>query len=243
MHASTGPVLSNEPHQLGHARDRRRRGAPDRGTRRFPAPMAGRNRTRADRGLEVVDHRWNVYSVVRDGGTIYIGGDFDTGGSAATGDGSPWIRAPSVALQPYPTVTGTVVTRGAGRERWLVPGWVFHGVAGAATQQSRPRGCQRESDGLEPSIRTAPIDALRGERGTIYVAGSFTHIGGQWASWRRRARCVQRRCHRLESEPGGVYALAVSGGTVYAGGTFGVAALDAAQRWRRLVLERERPGR
>src|SRR5437870_7482034 len=48
-----------------------------------------------------------VNSVVRDGGTVYIGGDFSQVGPA-TGAGVAIDASTGVAKQPYPKVTGTI---------------------------------------------------------------------------------------------------------------------------------------
>ncbi len=193
-----------------------------------------------------------VNSVVHYAGTIYIGGSFNhvqpITGSAVALDAST-----GAARQPYPEVIGpansvAVVTASVSA---VVPdgsgGWYIGGSFTSVRGQARRGLAQLDADGnvtsWNPDVN-GTVSALALSGGTIFAGGSFTSIGGQA---RNNIAALEAATGAATSwnpnasgpDPYGasVYALAVSGATVYVGGDFkyiggqprnSIAALDAA---------------
>ena len=177
----------------------------------------------------------SVNAVVRDGNTIYIGGDFTLVGPA-TGGGVPLSMASGGPVGPLPKVHESVsaaVPDGSG-------GWYIGGTFAAVGGLPRSNLAHILADGTVAAWDPSPnnlVDALAVSGGTVYAGGTFTSIGGQ----------ARNRIAALNATSGAatawdpdaswpVYALIVSGSTVYAGGSFSsiggqarkcIAALDA----------------
>jgi hypothetical protein len=177
----------------------------------------------------------SVSALVRDGGTIYIGGAFSQVGPA-TGGGLAIDASTGAAQQPYPKAAGgvfAVAPDGIG-------GWYLGGNFTAVRGQPRNGLAHLDAGGnltaWNPNAN-GTVRALAVSGGTVYVGGSFTSIGGQ----------PRNRIAAIDAATGSatawnpdassvVQALAVSGSTIYVGGwytTIGgqprsrIAALDA----------------
>jgi hypothetical protein len=199
---------------------------------------------------------WDPYSdssvsaLVLSGGTVYAGGRFMSIGGiprskmaaidATTGVVTSWSPSANFAVQALAVSGGTVYAGGQFTSITTIAGSVLRNriaaldtATGAATEWNPNANGQ--------------VLALAVSGGTVYAAGEFSSIGGQ-----------PRRIAALDAASGAatawnpnafapigspsayltsIYALAVSGGTVYAGGNFisvggqtrnYIAALDAA---------------
>jgi len=180
-----------------------------------------------------------VYTVVRDGGTIYIGGEFSQVGPVAPiGGGAPIDATTGAVLPELPKVAGSVfavVSDGAGG--WYIGG-SFTTVGGLprsnlahVTSYLSVSAWSPNADGI--------VRALAVSGPTVYVGGDFTSIGG---AARNHIAALDATTGAVTAwDPNatgfGVYALTVSGSTVYAGGGFTtvggqarnyIAALDAS---------------
>jgi trimeric autotransporter adhesin len=187
----------------------------------------------------------SVGAVVRDGGTIYIGGNFSQVG-LAVGGGVP-IDATSGVLPPsFPKVAGSVYAIAPdGSGGWYIGGkFTFvggmprlnlaHVVADLSVSDWNPSA----GGSLFPVPSPPPeVRALAVSGSTVYVGGTFTNSGGK----------ARNNIAALDAVTGAatdwnpnandvVMALAVGGSTVYAGGLFTsigneqrnrIAALDA----------------
>jgi hypothetical protein len=179
----------------------------------------------------------DVYSVVRSGGTVYVGGSFTQVGPA-TGGGVVFDAATGALQQPIPLVTGNVfaaVPDGSG-------GWYIGGAFTAVRGQARSNLARIDSNGNPTSWAVVgagnTVNALALSGGVLYVGGVFIDIGGQ--SRNKIAALDPNTGAVLSWNPnanGTVSALAVLGSTVYAAGAFttiggqarnDIAALDAS---------------
>ncbi len=204
-----------------------------------------------DTNLWVTDHP--VYAIVRDGGTIYTGGVFTqvhphptqvnptgAGGQprnriaaldAATGTATAWNPNANGGVYALAVSGNTVYVGGDFTE---IGGQARKGIAALDATTGAATAWNPDADGTVYSL------AVSG--GTVYVAGSFTRMGGQ----------ARNNIAALDATTGAatawdpnaqnsstiyVQALALSGGTVYAGGEFNsiggqprnnIAALDMA---------------
>jgi hypothetical protein len=180
-----------------------------------------------------------VNAVVRDGNTIYIGGGFTLVGPS-TGGGAALSMASGGPLNPLPRVHGSVsavVPDGSG-------GWYIGGTFTAVGGLPRSNLAHILGDGTvaawNPNANNL-IDALALSGSTVYAGGTFTSIGGQARNCIAALDATTGAATAWNPNAAGgyttaVYALAVGGGTVYAGGTFTsiggqarncIAALDA----------------
>jgi hypothetical protein len=169
-----------------------------------------------------------VHAVVRDGGTIYIGGDFTqvgrTTGSCAAIDAST-----GTPQGPYPGVTGkihAIAPDGNG-------GWYLGGSFTAVRGQPRNNLAQLDAGGnltaWDPDVRGPTGDpvvgvyALAVSGGTVFVGGWFFSIHGQGRNCLAAVDATTGAPASWTRYPNGVVnALAVSGSTIYAGGSFTV---------------------
>ena len=161
-----------------------------------------------------------VSAIVRDGGTVYIGGSFTyvgpnnpNGTALDAGTGAPDLRS----ARPNGTVNAAV-SDGAG-------GWYIGGVFTQVGGLVRNRIAQLDATGAVTSFdpnASSTVNALAVAGGRVYAGGTFTSIGG----------ATHNRIAALDAATGlavagfnpnasnTVIALAVAGGTVYAGGGF-----------------------
>ncbi len=185
-----------------------------------------------------------VYSVVPDGGTIYIGGRFSMVGPP-TGSAVAIDASTGVAQQPYPKVAGIQAASDAGRVYAIAPdgngGWYLGGSFTMVRGQPRNYLAQLDAAGnltpWDPNPNSA-VRTLAVSGGTVYAGGYFTSIGGQPRNSIAALDATTGTATSWNPNAAGGYvlALAVSGATVYAGGFFGtiggqtrrnIAALDA----------------
>src|SRR5262249_38103427 len=117
-----------------------------------------------------------VYSVVRDGGTIYVGGRFSQVGPA-TGGGLAIDAGTGAAEQPFPMVAGyvyAVAPDGSG-------GWYLGGEFTAVHGQPRNNLAHLDAGGSlttwDPSA-DGEVRALVVDGATVYVGGLFSSVGG-----------------------------------------------------------------
>src|SRR2546425_1928315 len=130
-----------------------------------------------DTTLWVTNPTGYVSSIVRDRGTIYIGGLFWQVGPA-TGSGVAVDLSAAAAMQPYPKVAGVVnAVAPDGSGGWYLGGQ-FTGVRG----QLRNNLAHLDADGTltawNPNANGS-VRALAVSGGTVYAGGDFTSIGGQ----------------------------------------------------------------
>jgi len=118
-----------------------------------------------------------VCSMVRDAGTIYIGGSFTRVGPA-TGCGVAIDASTGAAQQPYPRVAGyvrAVAPDGSG-------GWYLGGSFTLVRGQARNNLAQLDAagnlTGWSPDAN-GEVRALAVSGGTVYAGGDFDSIGGQ----------------------------------------------------------------
>jgi urease beta subunit len=177
-----------------------------------------------------------VRSVVSDGGTIYIGGDFTLVGPA-TGGAVAIDASTAFAQQPYPRVLGyvnAVAPDGSG-------GWYLGGTFTAVRGQPRTNLAHLDASGNVTSwnpTANAQVYALAVSGGTVYAVGIFTSIGGKSRNYIAALDAATGAATKWNPSPNAyAISLAVSGGTVYVGGAFTsiggqprnyIAALDAA---------------
>src|SRR5262245_35698903 len=118
-----------------------------------------------------------VNSIVRDGGTIYIGGSFTYVGPA-TGGGVTIDASTGAVQQPYLKVIGSVLAvapDGSG-------GWYLGGEFSAIRGQARSNLAHVDSSGnLTPWNPGAnnKVLAIAVSGGTVYAGGGFTNIDGE----------------------------------------------------------------
>jgi trimeric autotransporter adhesin len=189
-----------------------------------------------------------VNSIVRDGGTIYLGGAFDYVGPS-TGGGVP-LNLSNGALPPsFPVVEGyllAVISDGAG-------GWYIGGDFDEVGGLPRSNLAHIASDFTVTAWSPDPnglVNQLLLSGGTLYVGGSFTAIAGQTRNFIAAFNATTGALTSWNPNANGsVWALATSGSTVYVGGYFTniggqtrnrIAALDAttgaATSWNPNVL-------
>ena len=180
-----------------------------------------------------------VYSVVREGGTIYIGGHFTQVGPA-TGGGVPLDATSGGLPASFPKVAGNVLavtSDGAGG--WFIGGAFTH-VGGLLRSNLAHVAADLSVSAWSPNPNSW-VHALAVSGSTVYVGGEFTAIGGQGRQFIAAIDAATGAATAWNPTPfdcaSGVYALAVSGSTIYAGGPFcsiggqprnNIAAFDAA---------------
>lgn len=187
---------------------------------------------------EFVDPTWwvtggSTASLAVSGDRLYVGGDFqyvgpNTGGFAA-------LDVNTGALQPgWPRVDGRVVSIAAdGSGGWYLAG-NFQRVAGVARRHVAHVRADGTLDAWNPGADTT-VYQLVVHGPTIYACGAFTKIGGQFRYHLAALDTVTGLATAWNPSPaggdydnGGVYVLAISGSTIYAGGTF--ATIDGQAR-------------
>lgn len=170
-----------------------------------------------------------VNSIVRDGETIYIGGAFGHVGPA-TGGGVP-IDAASGGFPPsFPKVIGSVdAVAPDGFGGWYIGG-SFTSVGGVHQSNLAHIAADLSLSAWNPSPNNA-VTALAVSGSTVYVGGTFTSVGGQprnliaaldattgtATAWNPNPSGVDSDCPRYCSS---IYAMVVSGSTVYTCGDF-----------------------
>ena len=176
-----------------------------------------------------------VRTVVLDGNTLYLGGDF-TRIDPVTGCGVPLDTRSGAPAAGFPVIVGDVscaLADGSG-------GWFIGGDFTSVGGQARTNLAHVLADGSVSAWDPAPdgpVQALVRIGGTLYAGGLFGRIGG---SLRSQIAALDIATGASTSwDPGAdgaVYTLAVSGNTIYAGGGFAhiggqarghLAALDA----------------
>ena len=178
-----------------------------------------------------------VFTVVPDGGTIYIGGLFSYVGPA-TGAACAIDASTGAVQQPSSKVEGivyAVAPDGSG-------GWYLGGNFAAIRGQARNHLAHLDAGGnltgWNPSADNE-VRALAVSGSTVYAGGSFSNVGGQARLNIAALDATSGAATAWNPNAGisAVWALAVSWGTVYAGGEFTriggqprahIAALDAA---------------
>lgn len=201
--------------------------------------------------LEVA-HGWSVTALALSGGTLYVGGNFQSVSGEArhglaavnTSDGSlqSWNPAPTsgvVAVEALALSAGTLYVGGSFTE---MGGEARSDLAAFTTSTNALTSWAPQVAGSGPSVKALAVSGSQ-----VYLAGSFDHVGGQ----ARSGFAAVETSGSLSSwnpEASGCasvgYALAVTGAVVYVGGCFthiggqaraGLAALDpttaAATSW------------
>jgi hypothetical protein len=167
-----------------------------------------------------------VYAVVRDGGTIYIGGNFTKVGRT-TGSCAGIDASTGTPQGPYAGVIGKVYA--------IAPdgngGWYLGGSFTAVRGQPRNNLAQLDAAGnltaWDPDVRGpfgdpgVGVYALAVSGGTVFVGGWFFSIHGQGRNCLAALDATTGAPASWTRYPNGVVnALAVSGSTIYAGGSF-----------------------
>ena len=176
-----------------------------------------------------------VRTVVQDGNTVYIGGDFTYvapnnpyGASLNTTTGVPDLSYPKPNAQ-----VNVAVPDGSG-------GWFIGGNFTKLGSQARNYIARINADGtLHPWNPNASgaVNTIAVNGSTVYVGGSFNNIGGQARNSIAALNATTGLATAWNPNSNNlVYTIAVSGSTVYAGGFFTtiggqprdrIAALDA----------------
>jgi hypothetical protein len=173
---------------------------------------------------QVVDQKlWvtngEVDAVVRDGGTLYIGGTFTHVGPPS-GGGVALDAATGAPPGTYPKVAGriyAVISDGAGG--WYIGG-LFTGVGGLPRSNIAHLSSDMTVSSWNPGADKEVL-ALARIGSTLYAGGSFTTIAGQPRS--KIAALDGTSAHLLPWNPGAngdVRAIAIKGAIVYVGGDF-----------------------
>jgi flagellar hook capping protein FlgD/beta-propeller uncharacterized protein DUF5122 len=175
-----------------------------------------------------------VRALLLSGGIVYVGGDFtNIGGKtrnyiaaldASSGTVTPWNPNANLVASGYSQSVAALAVSGS----TVYAGGSFSSIGG------EPRNCIAALDvttgaatSWNPTAYGA-VYALAVSGGTVYAGGEFTSIGGQSRNCiaaldttTGAATAWNPNAEGRDSEHYGyVYALAVSGGTVYAGGEF-----------------------
>lgn len=199
------------------------------------------------------DSTGTVRAIAISRATVYIGGDFTTAGGHGAAHVASWNGTSWSAL-------GTGVTKAAGGNFYLptvdalaVSGTTLYvggefDLAGGATANSIAKWSGAAWSTLVGGVLTCvgcssteagTVDALAVMGSTVYVGGHFDQAGpllvSGVAAWNGSTWSAVGAASGVvdQSEPGTVYAFAVNGTTLYAGGSFdtigGVAANSVAQ--------------
>jgi hypothetical protein len=162
-----------------------------------------------------------ISTVVRDGGTIYVGGNFTYVGPA-TGGGVPLGAASGAPPPSFPKVVGVVlavISDGAGG--WYLGG-TFTAVGGLPRSNLAHVASDLSVSAWDPTASNS-VRALAVSGSTVYAGGDFTSSGGQ----------ARNQIVALDATTGAATAwdaggsptdvvttLVANGSTVYAGGYF-----------------------
>jgi hypothetical protein len=195
----------------------------------------------------VDEHLWAtdgaVQAIVEHSGTIYIGGSFSRVGPA-TGAFAPLDADVGVPLPSFPRVTGIVFALcpdGAGG--WYIGGNFSH-VGGIPRSNLAHVLSDYSVSVWDPDVASAAgwsVFTITLSGSTVYIGGSFPSVGGEPRSGIAAIDAFSGYLLPWNPSAAGgqadVFAIAVDGPTVYAGGNFtsiggqprkNVAALDAA---------------
>ena len=169
-----------------------------------------------------------VNAIVHAGGITYIGGEFSHVWST-TGHWAPLSTATGQPLAIYPKVNGYVCTTVAdGSGGWYIGGRFTQVGTMPRTNIAHIRADYSVDPNWNPNTQgsaTHEVRALVVSGATVYVGGSFTAIGGQARNGIAALNAATGLATAWNPDAGGggtvaVYALAVSGAAVYAGGEF-----------------------
>jgi len=178
-----------------------------------------------------------VYTTVRDGNVLYVGGSFTTAGYY-TGYGSLLSTSSHMPNTDFPITDGEIyasVPDGAGG--WYIGGW-FSKVGTV----SRSYVAHVLSDHtVDPAFNPAAdgiVRALCLSGATLYIGGDFNQVGGVARGHLASVNATTGVVNAFNPNPNAtVYALSVVGSSLYVGGDFDVignqrrrhlAAVDAA---------------
>jgi len=176
-----------------------------------------------------------VYAIARSADRIYLGGSFSRAG-AVMPFGVAFSTATGLPNTAYPKPTGAVravVADGAGG---YYIGGDFTGVGGVARHRIAHITAAGTVDAFDPDV-DGPVYALALSGGTLYAGGRFTTVNGDQRRNRLAAfdtKTGSATAFDPDVNPGAtswVSALAVSGTTVYAGGTFATVNIDDGRKY------------
>jgi hypothetical protein len=172
-----------------------------------------------DPRLPCVDGR--VWSMARQGDTLYVGGQFHYAGHAAGG---------LVAIEPttgtqkpnWPSVAGAVSAAAAdGHGGWYIGG-SFAAVAGVARRYIAHLRADGSLDAWDPGL-DGTVNTMRLDGSRLYVGGNFTHVGGQARAFLAAVDPVTGALLDWSPAPnGGVDDIACHRGAVFLRGGFGI---------------------
>jgi len=160
--------------------------------------------------------------------TVYVGGAFTTiGGEARTNAAAVTIaNATATAWDPSPDGSVNAITL-SGDVAYV--GGVFLNIGG---QPHLAIAALNTTDGAanawDPNADFLPVNAIAVSGDLVYFGGTFAHVGGQPRNGIAAVNAADASVTSWNPHLGvdfqgftGVYALAVSGATIYAGGGFG----------------------
>ena len=192
----------------------------------LPAAGSALPRPTPDRGVWVTDGPVRAIAAGPDG-TTYIGGDFSRVGPR-TGSGVAVDAVSGVRTAGYPFVDGAVYAAAPDGDGGVFIGGIFRSVGGVA----RAYLAHIRADGsVDRSFDPHPDGAVRAlavSGPVLYAGGDFGRVGGRrrsgLAALDARGHATAWDPHPDDASEGGppvIFALAVSGSRVYAGGDFG----------------------
>ena len=181
-----------------------------------------------------------VNSLAVSGSTVYVGGQFSSIGGQARNDIAALDATSGVATAWDASADGPVYTLAVAGSTVYVGG-TFTLIGGASRTDRAALDATSGAATTWQANAASRVDVLAVSGSTVYAGGEFTSIGGQTRNL-IAALDTSGVCTAWDPKAGrglfnGVYALAVSGATVYAGGAFStiggesrqdIAALDAA---------------
>ena len=186
-----------------------------------------------------VDSSWDpspnivVYALAVSGTTLYVGGNFNNIGgqtrnfiaalTAATGVVTAWDPSANGTIRAL-AVSGDGAMVYAGGDFGMIGTDPISGIAaiGASTGIADTNWVSTSPDGADSSVYSLAVSGS-----IVYAGGNFTHIGGNSGAGTQPRRYIAA-LNASDGTPtnwdpnadGIVYAFAVSGSTVYAGGSF-----------------------
>lgn len=193
---------------------------------------------------EVSESLWETNGIVRTIaaalGRVYLSGDFDYVGPS-TGAAVPIDAATGKLVGSFPRVVGTVTAVAPDGEG----GWYIGGIFGRVGGEIRVNLAHVLADFSVSDWDPRPdswVNAIVVGDSTVYVGGAFLNVGGQQrirlASFDKRSGALTPWNPRAGGETySAVDALALSGDTVYAGGSF--IAMGGSSRRRVAAVDAE----